>query len=255
VSISAPVLWLGLLGAVFVAGAIFAGRIPAARASAITLILWGVLLFAGSRTAYSGFPERFERDLGMPLALLAALAFVLVLRSLGRRGFAVTSLAVAASLVVALLVGVQGWRNMEVAAAPTEGALLTPGLEEAGEWLRENNEGGNIVTPAYLDRLPNRTALALGGYTGLQSFAEKRIKLPRSLPPAGRQTLVDALWVLENPDGERTRRIIEEYDIRYVMVNKNHPTVDWRAFASRPRLYRVAFENEAAIVFEPRRER
>lgn len=256
VSVTAPVLWLGLLGAVFVIGSIFAERPPRATAiSGLTLILWSAVLFAGSRTAYSGFPERFERDLGMPLALLAALAFVMVLRSLRKRGVAAMFLAVAAALVVALLAGAQGWRNMEEAAAPTDQALLTPGLETAGEWLRENNDGGNIVTPAYLDRLPNRTMLALGGYTGLQTFAEKRIKLPRSLPPAGKQSLVDALWVLENPDGRRTRGIIEKYDVRYVMIDKRNPTVDWRTFGARPDLYRVAFENDAAIVFEPRRER
>lgn len=256
VSISAPVLWLGLLGAVFVAGWTFSRRNRVAPAiTGLTLLLWGVLLFAGSRTAYSGFPERFERDLGMPLALLAALASVMIFRAPRGRGFAVTILAVTAALVVTLLVGIQGWRNMEQAAAPTDQALLTPGLEAAGTWLRENNDGGNIITPAYLDRLPNRAALALGGYTGLQSFAEKRIKLPRSLPPAGRQSLVDALWVLEHPDGGRTRRIIEEYDVRYVMVDKGNPAVDWRAFEARSDLYRVAFENEAAIVFEPRRGR
>lgn len=254
VSITPPVLWLGVLGALLLAGWTFSrsGRATSVAAG-LTLIAWTALLFAGSRTAYSGFPERFERDLGMPLALLAALAFVAVVRSLGRRGLAATSLAVAAALVAASFVGVQGWRNAEEAAAPTDQALLTPGMEEAGDWLRENNEGGNIVTPAYLDRLPNRTVLALGGYTGLQSFAEKRIKLPRSLPPAGKQPLLDALWVLENPAGARTRRIVEERDIRYVVINKGHPTVDWRSFASRPDLYRVAYENDAAIIFEPRR--
>ena len=38
-------------------------------------------MFIGSRTTMSSFPDRFERDLSIPLALLAALAFVTILRS------------------------------------------------------------------------------------------------------------------------------------------------------------------------------
>jgi len=83
--ISQPVAWLGLLGALLLVGDGWRrGSVPAALAHA-TLLAWVLLLFVGSRTAYSGFPQRFGRDLGVPLALLAALALVTVLRSLAPR--------------------------------------------------------------------------------------------------------------------------------------------------------------------------
>ena len=50
-----------------------------ARALAsFTLLLWAVLLSAASRTPLSGFPQRFGRDLGVPLAVLAAFALVTI---------------------------------------------------------------------------------------------------------------------------------------------------------------------------------
>lgn len=251
-TITAPVLWLGVLGALLLVGS------RSLSATSVPLLLWGALLFAGSRTALSGFPQRFERDLGVPLALLAALAFVTVLRSLSSRHCGKTTTLVAMSLAVVgaslagLLVGVQAWRNLEEAAAPSDAALLTPELAAAGEWLKENNEGGNIVTPPYLERLPNRAALALGGYTGLQSYTDERIRNPRSLPTAGIESLKDARWVLFHPGGERTRRILKERDVRYVFLDKGNPVVDWRSFGERPDLYHVAFENDAAVIFEVR---
>ena len=89
-TISHPVLWLGLLGlALMLAGGEDAKGIPDILAR-LTLLVWTLLLFVGSLTSYSGFPDRFERDLGVPLALLAALALVtlwvrLSLGPLGRR--------------------------------------------------------------------------------------------------------------------------------------------------------------------------
>ncbi len=47
---------------------------------ALTLLVWTLLLFFGSLTSCSGFPDRFERDLGVPLAIFAALALVTLLR-------------------------------------------------------------------------------------------------------------------------------------------------------------------------------
>jgi hypothetical protein len=80
---SQPVLWLGLLGAFPVLGDLLHRRVDVPQAlSYFSLLLWPSLLFVGSRTAMSGFPQRFERDLGIPLAVLAALSFVAILRSL-----------------------------------------------------------------------------------------------------------------------------------------------------------------------------
>src|SRR5215212_3893448 len=70
------VLWLGLLGlSLMLAGGKNARDTPDILAR-LTLLVWTLLLFFGSLTSYSGFPDRFERDLGVPLALLAALTLV-----------------------------------------------------------------------------------------------------------------------------------------------------------------------------------
>ncbi len=81
-TLSHPVLWLGLLGVGLLFAAPREGRGLPDTLARLTLLMWTVLLFVGSLTSYSGFPDRFERDLGVPLALLAALALVTLLRSL-----------------------------------------------------------------------------------------------------------------------------------------------------------------------------
>src|SRR5918997_1141740 len=75
--VSQPVAWLGLLGIFLLLGERGRMRIPAAIAH-ITLFLWALLLFVGSHASLTGFPQRFGRDLGVPLALLGALALVTI---------------------------------------------------------------------------------------------------------------------------------------------------------------------------------
>jgi hypothetical protein len=262
-----PVLWLGALGAVLALVDRGGRSVPYAMAR-VTLLAWGLMLFAGSRTEASGFPERFERDLSIPLALFAAFALVTLLRSLRPRAPAVVFATSLTALLVAAVIGVQASRNLEVAGGPASQLppqlitlatqrMLTPKLEAAGEWLREHNEGGNILVTPYLDLIPSRAMLALGGYTGVQSFDPGRIELARDLPPSGAEPLEDALFMLQNPADERTRRLIEEYDIRYVVLYKKVPPIhgiDFRAFEDLPDLYRVAFENDRVLIVEPRGE-
>jgi hypothetical protein len=45
---------------------------------------------------------------------------------------------------------------------------------------------------------------------------------------------------------------MEKNDVRYVVFHKRYPTIDWRSFAHQEDLYRVAFENESVIIFQPR---
>src|SRR5215218_498582 len=99
---SQPVAWLGLLGALLVVIEVLRRRVEVPQAMAyLTLVLWAVLLFVGSRTSLSGFPQRFERDLGIPLAVLAAFAFVAILRPARLRD---PTKPLAASLVAAMAV-------------------------------------------------------------------------------------------------------------------------------------------------------
>jgi hypothetical protein len=254
---SQPVVWLGLLGGLLVVGELLRRRagIPQTLAY-LTLLFWALLIFAGSRTSLSGFPDRFERDLGIPLAILAALGLVTVLRSLGPRkplAFAVTLLA---ALLVTTLVGVQAVRNLEQAAGPSprlKDRPPPPEVTAAGEWLREHNEGGNIVATPYLAYVPSRGMLAMGGYTGMQSYDAPRIRRGRDLPPFGAGPLWDALWVLQHPEGERTQRIMEENDVRYIVLGKHRSDdISWRSFQDCKNLYRMVFENENIVIFEPR---
>ncbi|HEU4494422.1 MAG TPA: hypothetical protein VFR69_09530, partial [Rubrobacteraceae bacterium] len=251
---SEPVAWLGLVGVILVVGELSRRRVGAPQALAyLTVLLWALLLFAGSRTSYSGFPDRFERDFGIPLAVFAALALVVVSRSAWqRRG---VTLASAAVLLAGVLVGAQAVQNLEQAAGPSprlKDRPPPPAVAAAGAWLEEHNEGGNIIATPYLNYVPSRGMLAIGGYTGMQSYDAARIRRGRDLPPFGAGPLWDALWVLKNPEGERTDRVMEENDVRYLVLHKRYPKVDWRGFEARKDLYRVAFENKSVVIFEPR---
>jgi hypothetical protein len=256
-TLSHPVLWLGLLGLPFM----LAGRAKDTpdTLARLTLLVWTLLLFFGSLTSYSGFPDRFERDLGVPLALLAALALVtllrvpLVLRPTGRGALAAVVLAVALS---ATLVGAQSVQSLQQAAGPSTRLKDRPAPAEvvaAGTWLREHNQGGSIVSTPYLDYVPSRAMLAMGGYTRMQSYDAERIKRARDLPPFGAGPMWDALHILRNPTGERTAHLIEKNDVHYIVFHKSSPDADWGSYALQANLYKTVFQNDSVIIFAPRR--
>ena len=255
--VSQPVVWLGLLGAALL---VADRRCLASKAQSLayfTLLLWAVLLFAASRTPLSGFPQRFGRDLGVPLAVLAAFALVTVLRGLlARRKLATVLAATLALALVGSLIGLRAAQSFEQAAGPSPLLLMTPQIAAAGEWLREHNEGGNIMVSSHNGHVPSRMMLAMGHYSALHSYPAHMIKNPRDLPPTGPKPLWDVLWVMNHPADERTRRLLKEYDVRYVVLYKSLPTRPdtyyWKPFKARPELYRVAFENESVLIVVPR---
>jgi hypothetical protein len=255
-TMSQPVLWLGLLGLpLMLADREHAKGTPDILAR-LTVLVWTLLLFFGSLSSYSGFPDRFERDLGVPLALLAALALVSVLRSSPRSGtstaFVVVLLAVFFS---ATLVGAQTILNLEQAAGPSARPKdRPPGAKvvAAGEWLGRHNEGGSIVATPYLHYTPSRAMLAMGGYTRMQSYDAARIRRARDLPPFGAGPLWDALWVLQHPTSSRTAQVLEKNDVRYIVFDKRYPWIDWRAYALQRNLYKPVYENDSVIIFAPR---
>jgi hypothetical protein len=255
--VSQPVAWLGLLGAALLAAD---RRCLASKARAlayITLLLWTVLLFAASRTPLSGFPQRFGRDLGVPLAVLAAFALFTILRGLSVRRKPVTVLvATLAMALVGSLIGLRAAQSFEQAAGPSPQLMMTPQIAAAGEWLKENNDGGNIMVSSHRGHVPSRMMLAMGHYSALQSYPAHMINYPRDLPPTGPRPLWDVLWVMNHPADERTRRLLMEYDVRYVVLYKSLPTRPdtyyWKPFKARPELYKVAFENESVLIVAPR---
>jgi hypothetical protein len=250
---SQPVAWLGLLGALLVVMEVLRRQVDAPQAMAyITLVLWAVLLFVGSRTSLSGFPQRFERDLGIPLAVLAAFAFVAILRPARLRD---PTKPLAASLVAAMAVAVVGLQAAENLGDADNASMNVISREAviAGEWLEEHNTGGNIVVTPYLnDHVPGSAMLAMGGYTGLRSYSQERLRSPRALPPSGKEPLLAANRVTRHPVGDRTESVLERYDVRYVVLFKKYPGVSWRAFDKAPNAYENQFENGTIIILSPR---
>ena len=252
--VSHPVLWLGLLGIPF--ALVDRRRIPlAGRLAPWVLLAWCLIMFCGSRTALSGFPERFERDLGLPLALFAAYALVMLLRPAAAR-----PAALAVSALAALLVAAGAARSLAVAAAPAPDGpsdsarlAITPNVEAAGEWLERHNTGGNIIVTPYIDHVPSRALLAMGGYSAVQTFNLSRIERNRDLPPSGKEPPLDAFVVMKRPGSPEARRVLREYDVRYVVLSKDYPGVDWRRFERLPGLYGKTFENEDVVIYAPKK--
>lgn len=254
--LSQPVAWFGLLGAALLLAA--PGKsVPDGLARA-TLIGWTAILLLGSLSSLSGFPQRFGRDLGVPLSLLAALAFVTLLRSLPEQRRPIAAFAASAAVLLAgSLLGLRATQSMAQATGPSPHQLTTPGLAEAGRWLEEHNRGGNIMVSPEGNQVSSRMMLAMGRYPALQSFTPEQLRVAKDLPPTGPGPLRDVLWVMEHPAGERTRGLLEEHDVRYLALYKNMPGQPpgsyWQAFAARPDLYEKVLENEDILVVRPLR--
>ncbi|MBA2713979.1 MAG: hypothetical protein H0U55_10580, partial [Rubrobacteraceae bacterium] len=252
--VTQPVAWLGLLGAVLVLTELLGRRVSEPLAPAhVTLLLWMLLLFFGSRTPLTGFPQRFGRDVGIPLAILAALGFVTILRSLEARRKPQAVFMV--SLVVLLtgsLVGLAAVESLRNSSAASLQLTTTPQIAAAGKWLKDHNTGGNIIVSPHANQVPSRMMLAMGHYSALQSFEPGQIMNPRDLPPTGPGPPWDVLWVVRHPDNQRTDRILSKYDVRYVVLYKSmpdRPTQDyWKLFEARSDLYRITFENDAVLI-------
>ena len=254
-ALSSAVVWLGVFGlAVLVAGIRYLRR-PGQVLTVLTLVLWFGLMYAGSRTAADGFPQRFERDLGGPLSVLGALGAGLILQSLVRWRAprrAVAVLAAAAACAVVAIAGVQAIRATVPESHPVHTGILDPQVAAAGAWLGQHNAGGTIIsTPAMNSGITNRAVLAMGGYTGLQSYSPFRIAHPRSLPTAGRAPLLDSREVLTHPASCRSASIFASQDVRYVVLYRFGHAADLAGFRTDPARYRRVFENPSVVIYVP----
>src|SRR5450432_5609 len=168
-------------------------------------------MYAGSRTAKDGFPQRFEHDLGAPLGVLAAFGVVLIVRSMAPLRAARHAHARLAAVTAAAVLAIGGLQTVRAAVAAGQAAtkgVLSPDVAAAGAWLAEHNTGGTIIsTPGLNKGITNRAVLAMGGYTGLQSYAPARVANPRSLPTAGKQPLIDSMEVLAHPRSCRSAAV------------------------------------------------
>jgi hypothetical protein len=128
--------------------------------------------------------------------------------------------------------------------------VLTHRVAAAGRWLGQHNTGGNIISTPYMNPgITNRAVLAMGGYTGLQSYGAFRIAHPRSLPPAGRQPLLDSQHVLLHPASCQAADILARDDVRYVVLYRFGRGADLPAFAATPARYHRVFQNASVIIY------
>jgi hypothetical protein len=254
--LSPPVLWLGVFGVVALATSVRYCRRPPQVLAAMTVLTWCALLYVGSRTSIDGFPKRFERDLGGPLSVLGALGLCVIAQSLARwraPPWRVTAVLAAAATAAAFgAAGLQAARNIRIDGRPAHRGLLTSQDAAAGSWLRQHNSGGTIIsTPGLNLGITNRAVLAMGGYVGLQSYFHRRIAHPRSLPPAGRQPLLDSREVLLHPASCQAAGIIHRDDVRYVVLYKFGQHIDLAGFRADAARYRRVFENSSLVIYAP----
>ncbi len=251
-----PVVWFGLLGVLLLVANLRQLR-AVQHLPAILLVGWTVVFFVASRTSLSGFPLRFTRDLGLPLAVLASLAVVSILRSTERR----TLLTFGAAGVMVVVVALQLQRNYNQATRPSRQVLMTPEIAAAGRWLESHNSGGNIIVSPHQNQVPGSAMLAIGGYEGLMGFTKGQLALPRVVPARDRPEVEAAQWVLQHANGAKTRTILQQYDVRHVVFYKrfrarslwdNNVRYPPAPFRREQALYHVAFENPGVVIFSVR---
>ena len=140
-----PIVWLGVFGLVLLVLTLRYERRPAPVLATVTVAAWCLVMYAGSRTAADGFPQRFERDLGAALSVVAALGLGVLLKTAwlawqtSRQGkvvpVAVLSLALAVPVVLAI--GVPSARQARTESGPARllsapvdgGRGLAPGAQ------------------------------------------------------------------------------------------------------------------------------
>ena len=251
------IVWLGIFGIAALAAGVRYLRTPAQVLAAVTLLGWCAVMYVGSRTALDGFPQRFERDLGAALCIAGALGVGIIMQSVialqpTRRTLTTAASLTAASLLI-VLVGLPAAGNL-LNDGNARGNVLSHAVANAGSWLRQHNTGGTIIsTPGMNHGITNRAVLALGGYTGLQSYFPRRLRHPRSLPPAGRQPLLDSAQVLSQPASCKSAGILDRDDVRYVVLYKFGQQADLAGFSTAPHQYRPVFQDSSVIIYAPLR--
>jgi hypothetical protein len=258
-----PIVWLGVFGLVLLVLTLRYERRPAPVLATVTVAAWCLVMYAGSRTAADGFPQRFERDFGAALSVVAALGLGVLLKTAwlawqtSRQGkvvpVAVLSLALAVPVVLAI--GVPSARQARTESGPAR--LLSAPVMAAGAWLREHNSGGTIVATPMNHGITERSVLALGDYTGLMYYAPGvSFTKARSLPPAGVRPLIDSQEVLEHPASCAADQAIAREDVRFVVVFRKtgqDPDADLAGFQADPSRYRPVFQNQSVIIYAPQR--
>jgi hypothetical protein len=268
--LGSPIVWFGLIGVAALAAGLRNLAKPAQVLAVVTILGWFLIMYLGSRTAVDGFPQRFQRDLGAPLSVTAAFGVGLIVRALlarrpssqvrggreARRWEKESVLAIAATSAAVLAAVMVVWQTGHALAASdrSAGQIVTRPVAAAGRWLAEHNTGGNIIsTPNMNPGVTNRGVLAMGGYTGLQSYQAYRIAHPRSLPTAGKTPLLDSAEVLRNPQSCQSADILVSQDVRFIVLYKINGGANLAGFAADPGRYQRVFDNSTVIIYATHR--
>jgi hypothetical protein len=260
-ALTPPIIWLGVFGLALLVLTLRYERRPAPVLATVTVVAWCLVMYAGSRTAADGFPQRFERDLGAALSVVAALGLGVLLKTAwlawqtSRRGTVVpvAVLSLALAVLAVLAIGVPSAREARTESSPAR--LLSAPVVAAGAWLRDHNSGGTIVATPMNHGITERSVLALGNYTGLMYYSPGvSFTKARSLPPAGVRPLIDSQEVLEHPASCAAEQAIAREDVRFVVIYRKSgpdPQADLAGFQAHPARYRPVFENRSVVIYAP----
>lgn len=211
-------------------------------------------MYAGSRIAADGFPQRFERDVGAALSVAGALAAGVVLKTAWlawRRNAGAPVALLSLSLVVPAVLAISLVSARQARSESRPARLLSPSVLAAGNWLRQHNSGGTIVSTVMNSGITERAVLAMGDYTGLMYYGA-HIRDPRSLPPAGMRPLIESQEVLEHPGSCEAAQAIAREDVRFVVLyRKPGREAHLASFRDDPARYRRVFENHSVIIYAP----
>ena len=249
-----PIVWLGVLGLALLVLMLRYERRPIPVLTTVTLILWTLLMYAGSRIAADGFPQRFERDVGAALSVAGALAAGVVLKTAWlawRRNAGAPVALLSLSLVVPAVLAISLASARQARSESRPSRLPSPSVLAAGNWLRQHNSGGTIVSTVMNSGITERAVLALGNYTGLMYYGA-HIRDARSLPPAGMRPLIESQEVLEHPGSCEAARAIAREDVRFVVLyRKPGREAHLASFRDDPARYRRVFEDHSVIIYAP----
>jgi hypothetical protein len=250
-------VWLGVLGLAMLVLALRYLRSPAQVLAAVTILLWCVFMYLGSRTSADGFPQRFERDLGAGLSVVGALGFGLIAKSFwlgwqrARRLDTGAVLSLAAFVPAVLAAGTQA--VTEAASEAQNARLPNPSVVAAGNWLWQHNTGGSIVSTYLNQGITERSMLALSGYPGLMYYGMHNPEYARSLPPAGTKPLLDSQEVLEHPASCTAARALASEDVRYIVLYLgDQHEFDLASFQASPARYHQVFANRLVVIYASR---
>jgi hypothetical protein len=249
-----PIVWLGVLGVTMLAMSLRHAHRPPQVLAAVTMLLWCLMMYLGSRTAADGFPQRFERDLGAALTVVGALGVGVIVKSLWRAWQrASLAPAVVTSLALALLVVATTIQVAKLAQKESSPArVLSPPVVAAGNWLQRHHSGGTIVSTTLNQGITERATLAITGYPALMYYVPWVIPHARSLPAGGRKPLLDSVEVLKHPGSCAAAAAIAGEHIHYILVYLGSgKEVDLAAFRANPARYRQVFRDRSVIIYAP----